>query len=44
MPNQLGEVIYKLTIEPEKGIKTQVRERKTQRLLVAEESKKGTVS
>jgi large subunit ribosomal protein L7Ae len=30
--------------KPEKGIKSQVRERKLQRLLVAEESKKGTVS
>jgi large subunit ribosomal protein L7Ae len=30
--------------KPEKGIKTQVRERKIQKLLVAEESKKGTTS
>jgi hypothetical protein len=37
----LGEVIYFLSLEPEKGIKTQVRERRIQKLLVAEESKKG---
>ncbi len=40
----LGEVNNILTLEPEKGIKTQVRERKIQKLLVAEESKKGTTS
>jgi hypothetical protein len=45
MLSQPGEVtLFLIYLEPEKGIKTQVRERKQQRLLVAEESKKGTVS
>jgi hypothetical protein len=36
--------LFILLLEPEKGIKSQIRERRLQKLLVAEETKKGTVS